>query len=32
MRLAIEAWGKQGGERPAAEFLEEAFAGLRAEI
>ncbi|MET0254799.1 MAG: TetR/AcrR family transcriptional regulator [Luteibacter sp.] len=32
MRLAIEAWGKQGGERPAAWFLEEAFASLRAEI
>lgn len=32
MRLAIEAWGRQGGGRPATRFLEEAFAILRAEI
>ena len=32
MRLAIEAWGHQSGKRPAAKFLEEAFANLKAAI
>ena len=29
MRLALEAWGKQEGNRPVAEFLEESFANLK---
>ncbi|WP_346730628.1 TetR/AcrR family transcriptional regulator [Caballeronia sp. dw_19] len=32
MRLALEAWGKQSGERAVVEFLEDAFANLKAEI
>lgn len=32
MRLALEAWGNQTGKRPAAKFLEEAFASLKADI
>jgi AcrR family transcriptional regulator len=31
-RLAMEAWNREGGKRPATEYLEEAFAGLRTEI
>jgi len=32
MRLAIEAWRNQSGQRGAADFLEDAFASLKAEI
>lgn len=32
MRLAIDAWSKQSGKRGAADFLEDAFANLKAEI
>ncbi|QWA09714.1 TetR family transcriptional regulator [Sodalis ligni] len=32
MRLAIEAWANQRGERPVAEFLEEAFANVKAVV
>jgi AcrR family transcriptional regulator len=32
MRLAIEAWANHRGERPVAEFLEEAFANVKAAV
>ncbi|ARP82303.1 TetR family transcriptional regulator [Bordetella genomosp. 8] len=32
MRLAIEAWGNQSGERPITAFLEETFAALKVAV
>jgi len=32
MRLALDAWSSQTGNRPAATFLEETFKNLKAEI
>lgn len=32
MRLAIDAWSQEGGKRPVAAYLREAFANLKAQI
>jgi AcrR family transcriptional regulator len=32
MRLSIDAWSQEGGKRPVAKFLREAFSNLKAEI
>lgn len=32
MRLAIDAWSQEGGKRPVAAYLLEAFANLKAQI
>jgi AcrR family transcriptional regulator len=32
MRLALETWSEEGGKRPLAKYLRDAFANLKAEI
>jgi hypothetical protein len=32
LRLAVDAWSEKGGEQPVTTYLEEAFAGLKAEL
>lgn len=32
MRIALETWGTQTGQRPLSEFLDEAFAALATEL
>jgi hypothetical protein len=31
MRLAMEAWSRDGGKRPISDYLQEAFADLKSE-
>jgi AcrR family transcriptional regulator len=32
VRLAVEAWLEQGGRRPLSKYIQDGFAGLKAEI